>query len=141
MDENKVAAGVGAVFWLVPPDFQADGGMAAYVDFTRPACDALQGRRQASGRSLGPGSRGYRESRAGDGFQQIPGEAFKSRLSESGRSEAMAQAVLDMMAAKNEGLDNAEPRTGQSGTPTRLRVLVRRRIEADGSQRVDHMHI
>lgn len=112
MDENKVAAGAGAVFWLVPPDFQADGGMAAYVDFTRPACDALQGRRQASGRSLGPGSRGYRESRDGDGFQQIPGEAFKSRLSEFGMSEAMAQAMLDMTAAKNEGLDNANRALG-----------------------------
>lgn len=30
----------------------------------------------------------------------------------------MAQAMLDMMMAKNEGLDNAEPRTPQSTTPT-----------------------
>jgi hypothetical protein len=30
----------------------------------------------------------------------------------------MAQGMLDMMEAKNEGLDNAEPRTPQSTTPT-----------------------
>ena len=51
-------------------------------------------------------------------FQQIPGEAFKARLSGFGMSEAMAQGMLDMMMAKNEGLDNAEPRTPQSTTPT-----------------------
>ena len=33
----------------------------------------------------------------------------------------MAQGMLDMMMAKNEGLDNAEPRTPQSTTPTSFR--------------------
>ena len=33
----------------------------------------------------------------------------------------MAQGMVDMMAAKNEGLDNAEPRTAQSTTPTSFR--------------------
>ena len=36
-------------------------------------------------------------------------------------SEAMAQGIADMMVAKNEGLDNAEPRTPQSATPTSFR--------------------
>lgn len=36
-------------------------------------------------------------------------------------SDAMAQGMLDMMVAKNEGLDNAEPRTPQSTTPTSFR--------------------
>ena len=54
-------------------------------------------------------------------FQQIPGEAFKARLTGFGMSEAMAQGTLDMMVAKNEGLDNAEPRTPQSTTPTSFR--------------------
>lgn len=54
-------------------------------------------------------------------FQQIPGDAFKARLTGFGMSEAMAQATLDMMVAKNEGLDNAEPRTPQSATPTSFR--------------------
>jgi uncharacterized protein YbjT (DUF2867 family) len=54
-------------------------------------------------------------------FQQIPGEAFKATLTEHGMSEAMAQGMLDMMVAKNEGLDNAEPRTPQATTPTSFR--------------------
>jgi uncharacterized protein YbjT (DUF2867 family) len=54
-------------------------------------------------------------------FQQIPFEAYKARLTERGMSEAMAQGMVDMMAAKNEGLDNAEPRTPQSTTPTSFR--------------------
>jgi hypothetical protein len=54
-------------------------------------------------------------------FQQISGEAFKARLLGFGTSEAMAQATLDMMVAKNNGLDNAEPRTPQSSSPTSFR--------------------
>ncbi|GHO94584.1 NmrA family transcriptional regulator [Reticulibacter mediterranei] len=54
-------------------------------------------------------------------FQQIPGEAFKADLIQRGMSEAMAQGMLDMMIAKNEGLDNAEPRTLQATTPTSFR--------------------
>jgi uncharacterized protein YbjT (DUF2867 family) len=54
-------------------------------------------------------------------FQQIPGEAFKARLTGSGMSEAMAQGMLDMATAKNDGLDNAEPRTPESTTPTTFR--------------------
>jgi uncharacterized protein YbjT (DUF2867 family) len=54
-------------------------------------------------------------------FQQIPFEAFKARLTGSGMSEPMAQGMLDLMVAKNEGLDNAEPRTPQATTPTSFR--------------------
>ena len=54
-------------------------------------------------------------------FQQIPGEAFKARLTGFGMSDVMAQGALDMMIAKNSGLDNAEPRTAQSTTPTSFR--------------------
>lgn len=34
--------GADAVFWLVPPDPQAQSVEAAYVDFSRPACDAFR---------------------------------------------------------------------------------------------------
>jgi hypothetical protein len=34
----------------------------------------------------------------------------------------MAKGMVDMMAAKNEGLDNMEPRTPQSTTPTSFRL-------------------
>jgi hypothetical protein len=45
-------------------------------------------------------------------FQQTPFEAFKARLLENGMSEAFAQAYVDMMVARNESLDNAEPTDG-----------------------------
>jgi uncharacterized protein YbjT (DUF2867 family) len=54
-------------------------------------------------------------------FQQIPEAAYKARLTERGMSEAMAQGMVDMAAAKNAGLDNAVPRTPQSTTPTSFR--------------------
>lgn len=54
-------------------------------------------------------------------FQQISFEAFKAGMIERGMSEAMAQGVVDMYAAKNEGLDNAEPRTIGNSTPTSFR--------------------
>jgi uncharacterized protein YbjT (DUF2867 family) len=219
--------GADAVFWLVPPDRQAESVEAAYVDFTRPACDAFknQGVSRVVGVSaLGRGTalagqaglvsgslamdeeiastgvsyraltlpsfmdnilgqveaiksqgmffspvRGDRklptcatrdiaavaarllldDSWSGSGsvpvlgpedlsfddmglimsevlgkpvrFQQIPSEALKARLIEHGTSEAMAQGMVDMLVAKNEGLDNAEPRTPQSTTPTSFR--------------------
>jgi hypothetical protein len=36
-------------------------------------------------------------------------------------SEAVAQGMLDMMVAKDEGIDNDEPRTPQATTPTSFR--------------------
>jgi uncharacterized protein YbjT (DUF2867 family) len=54
-------------------------------------------------------------------FQQIPFEAFKAILIKSGASESMAMGMIDMMIAKNEGLDNMEPRTPESTTPTSFR--------------------
>jgi len=39
---DRAFAGADAVFWLVPPDPRADSVEAAYVDFTRPACDAFK---------------------------------------------------------------------------------------------------
>jgi uncharacterized protein YbjT (DUF2867 family) len=54
-------------------------------------------------------------------YQQIPAQALKDRLTGSGMSDAMAQGTADMMAAKDQGLDNAEPRTPESTTPTTFR--------------------
>jgi uncharacterized protein YbjT (DUF2867 family) len=54
-------------------------------------------------------------------FQQIPFEAYKSRFIEFGMSEAMAQGMIDMARAKDEGLDNSEPRTPENTTPTSFR--------------------
>jgi uncharacterized protein YbjT (DUF2867 family) len=54
-------------------------------------------------------------------YQQISGQSFKDTLTGNGMSEAMAQGMLDMMVAKDDGLDNAEPRTPESTTPTSFR--------------------
>ena len=54
-------------------------------------------------------------------FQPISLDAFKARLADQGMSAAFIQGYIDMMAAKNAGLDNAEPRTPQSTTPTSFR--------------------
>ncbi len=224
---NKAFAGAEAVFWLAPPNPRAESVEAVYIDFTRPACEALrsQGVQRVVGVSaLGRGTAVARNAGlvtaslamddliastgvsfraltmpsfmdnvlrqvepiksqglffspiSGDlklpscatrdiaavaakllldpswsgqdsvpvlgpedlswndmarilsevlgkrvRFQQIPPAAFKARLIEHGMSEAMAQGMVDMMAAKNEGLDNAEPRTPQSTTPTSFR--------------------
>jgi uncharacterized protein YbjT (DUF2867 family) len=222
---NRAFAGADAVFWLVPPDPHAQSLEAAYVDFTRPACDAIRShgvRRVVGVSALGRGvsdkaglvsaslkmddliaSTGVsyraltmpsfmdnllRQAEAiksqgmffspisGDRkqptcatrdiatvaarllldpswsgqdsvavlgpedlsfddmaeimsevlgkpvrYRQVSFEAYKARLTERGMSEAMAQGMVDMMAAKNEGLDNAEPRTAQSTTPTSFR--------------------
>ncbi|MFI9048149.1 NAD(P)H-binding protein [Streptomyces sp. NPDC053427] len=54
-------------------------------------------------------------------YQQIPDSAFKARMTGFGMSEGMAQGMADMFDAKNNGLDNAEPRTAESTTPTTFR--------------------
>jgi uncharacterized protein YbjT (DUF2867 family) len=218
---DRAFAGADAVFWLVPPDPHADSVEAAYVDFTRPACDAFK--RHEVGRVVGISALGRGTAAAGHAglataslamddliassgvsyraltmpsfmdnllrqvepirnrgvfstpisgdrrlptcatrdiaaaaarlllddswngqghvavlgpedlsfmsdvldqpvrYQQIPAEALKSRLTGAGMSDAMAQATVDMMVAKDQGLDNAEPRTPESTTPTSFR--------------------
>lgn len=48
-------------------------------------------------------------------------EAFLAGLRASGATEAVVQGFYDMMTAKNNGLDSAEPRTPQSCSPTGFR--------------------
>jgi uncharacterized protein YbjT (DUF2867 family) len=221
---DEAFAGADAVFWLPPPNPQADDVDAVYRGFTRPACEALERHRvervvgiSALGRGVtdraglvtaslamddliaetgvsyraltmpsfmenllrqvdairqgmlfSPISRDRRaptvasrdiaavaarllldDSWSGKGsvavlgpedlsfeemaaimsavlgrpvrYQQIAFDAFRARLIESGWSEAMAQGMTEMMQAKDEGLDNAEPRTPDSTTPTSFR--------------------
>jgi uncharacterized protein YbjT (DUF2867 family) len=54
-------------------------------------------------------------------FQQIPGKAFRDQLTGRGMSEAMADGMLAMMVAKDNGLDNFAPRTPEASTPTTFR--------------------
>ncbi len=51
-------------------------------------------------------------------FQQVPGAAYKAQLIQHGANEVFAQGVVDMLVAKDLGLDNAEPRNTQNTTPT-----------------------
>jgi uncharacterized protein YbjT (DUF2867 family) len=224
---TQVFAGADSVFWLTPPDPHADSVTAAYVDFTRPACEAFKtqsvkrvviitalgrgtpgdanaGHVTASlamedliastgvsyraltmpsfmdnllnqveaiktqGKFFSPISAGRKipmvatrdiavvaatllldDSWSGQEdvpvlgpedlsnndmaqiisevlakpttFQQIPGAAYKARFTGFGMSDAMAQAMLDMAVAKDNGLDNAVIRTAKSSTPTTFR--------------------
>ena len=54
-------------------------------------------------------------------FQEMPMDAFRSRLIGGGFSEGMAQGMIAMMVAKNAGMDNQVPRTPQDTTPTCFR--------------------
>ncbi|MBO8192848.1 NAD(P)H-binding protein [Streptomyces oryzae] len=56
-------------------------------------------------------------------YQQITGQALKEQLTGSGMSDAMAQGMLDMMTAKDNGLDEGITRTPQHAidTPTTFR--------------------
>ena len=54
-------------------------------------------------------------------YQQVPFDAFTAQLRERGGSEAFAQGFTAMMRAKNEGMDNAAPRTPDTTTPTTFR--------------------
>lgn len=56
---HQAFAGAESVFWLVPPNYQAEDVESSYVDFSRPACDAFknQGVRRVVGVSaLGRGT-------------------------------------------------------------------------------------
>ena len=54
-------------------------------------------------------------------FEQTTFEDYKDRFVGFGMSEAMAQGMTDMAAAKNQGLDNAVQRTPENTTPTSFR--------------------
>lgn len=54
-------------------------------------------------------------------YSQVPLETYKAGFVGRGMSDAMAQGMTDMAWAKNQGLDNAEPRTADNTTPTSFR--------------------
>ncbi len=62
-------------------------------------------------------------------YQQIPFEALKAQLKDRGASEAMAQGMIDMMKAKNEGLDHVVSRTPEATTPTTFRQWSEERLK------------
>ncbi len=54
-------------------------------------------------------------------YQQVPAAGYKAQLLQYGASEDFAQGLLDMHAAKDNGLDSSEPRTAENSTPTSFR--------------------
>ena len=63
-------------------------------------------------------------------YQQVPAEAYKAQLLKYGASEDFAQGLIDMYEAKDRGLDNSEPRTPETTTPTTYRAVVHRGAQA-----------
>ncbi|MBW8484256.1 NAD(P)H-binding protein [Actinomadura parmotrematis] len=55
-------------------------------------------------------------------YEHVPAEEFKAGFLARGASEAVAQGMLDMMLAKEAGLDGAVPRTERTATPTAFRT-------------------
>ncbi|MBC7999545.1 MAG: NAD(P)H-binding protein [Leptolyngbya sp.] len=54
-------------------------------------------------------------------YEQVSLDSHRVALQEQGMSPAMVQGIVDMMAAKNKGLDSAEPRNEQSSSRTTFR--------------------
>ena len=54
-------------------------------------------------------------------YQQITLDAFKAQLLGRGVTESFAQGYVDMMRAKNEGMDDVRPRMSASHAPTSFR--------------------
>lgn len=52
------------------------------------------------------------------GYQQISFDALKKQMPGYGTIESFAQGFVDMMRAKNEGMDNVAERDAASRTPT-----------------------
>jgi uncharacterized protein YbjT (DUF2867 family) len=54
-------------------------------------------------------------------YVQVPAETYKKTVMEHGMTEPMAQGLIDMTAAVDQGAYNAEPRTPEATTPTTFR--------------------
>jgi hypothetical protein len=54
-------------------------------------------------------------------YQIVPAEAYKAQLMSRDASESFAQGLVEMYAAKDNGLDNHESRTAENTTPTTFR--------------------
>ncbi|WP_051731771.1 NAD(P)H-binding protein [Kitasatospora phosalacinea] len=54
-------------------------------------------------------------------YRQVSAERFRAVLTGAGLSAQMAAATVEMLEAKNAGLDGAEPRTALTASPTTFR--------------------
>ena len=51
-------------------------------------------------------------------FQQVPADTYKAQLILHGANQIFAQGIVNMLIAKDNGMDNVELRTTQNTTPT-----------------------
>ena len=54
-------------------------------------------------------------------YQQVPFDGFRAQLMQRGMSDEFATGYVDMMRAKNEGMDNVAERTSANTAPTTFR--------------------
>lgn len=54
-------------------------------------------------------------------YEQISFDAFREQLAGGGNSPSFVQGYVDMMRAKNDGMDNVAGRTAETKTPTTFR--------------------
>jgi uncharacterized protein YbjT (DUF2867 family) len=55
-------------------------------------------------------------------YQRVPFDALEAQLKGQGMSDAFVHGYVEMMRAKDEGMDNAQPRTPAATTHTTLRA-------------------
>jgi uncharacterized protein YbjT (DUF2867 family) len=146
----RALEGAESLFLVVPPSFTTNNAREYYLQFARPAARAIEKRgvkRVVAVSTLGRGlpSRSW----TGQGgvavlgpedlsinemvsimtdvlgtpirYVQVTGEEYKAQLMQFGASEVFAQRLVTMHEAKDNGLDNAEPRTRENTTPTSFR--------------------
>ncbi|MER5617294.1 MULTISPECIES: NAD(P)H-binding protein [unclassified Streptomyces] len=58
-------------------------------------------------------------------YRRLRPDEFRAAMSAAGMSDAMVQGMVDMLLAKNRGLDTVGPRTPRSTTPTDFRSWCR----------------
>jgi uncharacterized protein YbjT (DUF2867 family) len=58
-------------------------------------------------------------------YERVPLDGYKAQLLRHGVSEDFAQGLVDMLVAKENGLDLSEPRTSENTTPTSFREWCR----------------
>jgi len=54
-------------------------------------------------------------------FQRVTIDAYRAQMIQIGASAAVAEALIEMFIAKDDGLDTREPRTSENTTPTSFR--------------------
>ena len=63
-------------------------------------------------------------------YQQVPFDAFEAQLRGQGMSDAFVRGFVEMMRAKAEGVDTAQPRTPEGTTPTSFRQWCEEELKA-----------